>query len=1019
LHLIKHEEGAMRKAWLRSLSLCSALAAMLLPGTALGDTPVTLFKTFTGNINFAGGEKTMRGGANDCTMVSSSKDLVVKVGGIPGGSTVVSAQLYWAGSNIQTGSDDSVTFAGTTVTAPLERQYFSPTIGSGYDYFGAAADVTALVKGNGDYHVHGLTASNTAPWCKGQGVLGGYALVVVYTNPNEPFRVLNLYEGFEYLRNSSLTLTANNFKIPASPSDGHIGHVLWSGDAALKPGELVAFNGSEMADKTNPSGNQFNSASSISGAGDMGSFGIDFDDYTISSCSCQAGQTDATLLLQTAQDMVLVQSAVIAMPSMPTADLKLVMTRRAELQVGADTSYSLSVSSAGPDTESGPVTLTDALPAGLQYVGASGANWSCSLSGQAVTCTNPGPLASGSTLAPLTLTVRASASGTFTNSASVSGMMYDYVASNNSASDTASTPGAFVFTDAACVPGKAFGAAGQSCRRYTGPATAGAAAAIYVTAIDATLTPVALNAAAPTTAQARFALSCVNPPRPQGIAASYNGAALPLCAQNGTVPDPAGAGWSQAVTLSFAANSPSAQLTAGFLYQDVGQVVFSLADAANRVSSVAFVVKPALLVFSSITRSRDGAPNPAPTDGSGPGFVRAGEAFTLAVAAQGASGALAPNFGNEGAQVALAQQQQGALPAVRGAFDTLSGGVFSGAAFAWDEAGIVVLTPQLAGGDYLGAGVVAGQAVNVGRFYPDHFETAVSAAFPCQPRMACPSGTNAAGALLDPSGAVYSGQAFEVTVRPIGAAGNTLTNYSGAYARPITLWALDAPGGTPFNPGGGSLGANSIGAIAPGQQASAHPVYQLPTPFDPGAPRALNWSAPTPVYLRATSSETIAAPGGGTQSATVSSQRAAGSVEGGIDVVAGRLYLGNVFGSELLPLPLALVAQYWTGSFWDANGGDNASAVASGAWFTGCLKHLADGSAGASNCKPALALAGATPRVLGGGRATAWLRAPGSGNDGSGFVRIDNSAAPWLPSVIARAVFGVYKSHLIYVREMY
>lgn len=1008
----------MRMAWLRSLAWCCALAAALCAGGARADTPVALFKTFSGNINFAGSQETMRGGATDCSMDADTKDEVIHVAGMPSGSTVISAQLYWAGSASQAAADYTVNFAGTNVSALASRQYFSHTIGSGYDYFGAAYDVTALVKagGNGDYHVRGLTANKGTPWCHGQGVLGGYSLLLVYSNPKEAFRVLDLYEGFQYLYNSSLTLTANNFKIPAVPSDAHLGHILWSGDAGVKTSEKVIFNGTEMADKTNPLGNQWNSASSINN--DNGSFGIDFDDYVISACSCQAGQTSATTLYQNGQDMVLFQAGILAMPSMPTADLKLAMARGSELQVGGNTSYTLTVTSAGPDSESGPVTVTDTLPSGLQYVGAGGTGWSCSLSGQLVSCTNPEPLASGAALAPITLTVKTTASGTFTNSASVGGMNYDYVSANNSARDTASTPGAFVFTDAPCVAGKAFGAPDQPCRRYTGPGTAGTAAAIYVTAIDASLNPVPVNTLGSDTVSVRFALSCINPPQGAGVAASYAGATLPPCTPDGAVPGTSGAGWTQAVTLGFAANSPSATLSAGFVYQDIGQVLFSLADAGNKVTSVAFVVKPAKLVFSSITRTRDGAPNPGATDGSGTGFARAGEAFTIAVSALTSSGSAAPNFGNAGAQISLVQQQQGTLPAVQGSFTSLANGVFSGTNFTWDEAGIVVLTPQLAGNDYLGAGDVPGQAAWVGRFYPDHFETAVSAAFPCLPRMACPSGTAPGGEQLDVSGAAYSGQPFRVTVRAIGAAGNTLTNYAGQFARTITLAAFDAPAGAGANPGGGALGANTIGAIAAGQEAGASPAYTLPAPFSSAAPRALDWVAPTPVYLRATAAEIIASAGGGTEGATVSSQRASGAVEGGISIVAGRLWLANGFGSELLKLPMAMAAQYWTGTNWDANTGDNASAVG-GALFTACRKHLADGSAGAANCKPALALASATPTVLAGGGATAWLQAPGAGNDGSGFVQMSNAAAPWLPSTSARVVFGIYKSALLYAREVY
>jgi hypothetical protein len=1002
----------MRLAW-----LCCALVTALCVGTARADTPLTLFKTFTGYVNFVGTEKTMRGGATDCSMVSSTKDLVLHLTKIPSGSTVLSAQLYWAGSNIQANADYTVTFAGTSVSAPTTRRYFSNTIGSGYDYFAGAADVTSMVKGNADYHVHNLTVSNTTPWCKGQGVLGGFALLVVYSNPaTEPFRVLNVYEGLQYLRNSSVTLNASNFKVPDVPSDGHIGYLAWSGDAGIKPGESVVLNGTSLADVQNPSGNQFNSVSTAADPPDATSFGIDFDDYTISACTCQAGQTNATLTLQTAADMILYQMAVLSTPSVPTADLKLTITRGSDLAVGGNTNYVLNASSAGPDTDPGPITVTDTLPAGLSFVGASGSGWSCSVSGQTVTCSTPGPVASGAVLAPVTITVRTSAAGTYTNTAAVSGGAYDYAPDNNSASGTASTGGDYVFTDAACAAGKAFGAADQPCHKYAGPATAGAAAGLYVTLVDASGTPVILNATSSAAVSVRLALTCLKPATEQGVQASYAGVALPLCSANGVVPAPANAGWSQPVTLTFPANSATAQLAGGFVYEDVGQVVLSLVDANSKVNSSAFVVRPAKLVFSAITRSSDGVANPGATDGTGLGFARAGEAFTLSVAALSASGKKAPGFGAEGAKVAL---QQDRLPTVQGSFDTLTGGVFSGAAFSWDEAGIVVLTPRLAGDDYLGTGTVLGDAASVGRFYPDHFETAVSSAFACLTRMACPSGSTAAGDSLDVSGAVYSGQPFQVVVRPIGVAGNTLSNYSGGYARQIVLAAFDSPAGTQVNPGSGVLGANTIASVAAGQQPSANPTYQLPGQYLGSAPRALGWSAPTAIYLRASSNELIAAAGNTSQWVTVSSKRASGTVEGGVSVVQGRLNLSNAFGSELLKLALPVAAQYWTGANWDNNSADNASAVGVVASFSRCLRHLDNGSAPPNNCKSVLALSSSAPLPLVAGGGTLWLQAPGSGNDGSAQVQLASPGAPWLPSTIARAAFGLYKSSALFGRELY
>ena len=91
--------------------------------------------------------------------------------------------------------------------------------------------------------------------------------------------------------------------------------------------------------------------------------------------------------------------------------------------------YNVTVANAGPNP-SAAVTYTDTLPANVAFVGASGAGWTCSASGQQVTCTDAG-LASGEQ-APLTLNVAApSSTGTIMNTAAVSSPSSDPSPGNN------------------------------------------------------------------------------------------------------------------------------------------------------------------------------------------------------------------------------------------------------------------------------------------------------------------------------------------------------------------------------------------------------------------------------------------------------------------------------------------------------------------------------------------------------------------------------------------------------------
>ncbi|MFN3587397.1 MAG: hypothetical protein ACK4UT_07830, partial [Moraxellaceae bacterium] len=110
------------------------------------------------------------------------------------------------------------------------------------------------------------------------------------------------------------------------------------------------------------------------------------------------------------------------------------------LFAGSSVPYVVNVTNNGPDGETGPITVSSTLPASLSYAGFTpSGSWSCSNAGQLVTCSHPGPLASGASLAQLRFDVNVapSAAGTFiTNNATVSGTVFDHISSNNTVSST-------------------------------------------------------------------------------------------------------------------------------------------------------------------------------------------------------------------------------------------------------------------------------------------------------------------------------------------------------------------------------------------------------------------------------------------------------------------------------------------------------------------------------------------------------------------------------------------------------
>ncbi len=100
-------------------------------------------------------------------------------------------------------------------------------------------------------------------------------------------------------------------------------------------------------------------------------------------------------------------------------DLTITKTATGDFTLGQNGTYTITVTNAataGPTTDI--ITVSDTLPPELTFVSGTGTGWTCSASGQIVTCTNPGPLAAGAS-STITLTVNPTTPGTVSNSASV------------------------------------------------------------------------------------------------------------------------------------------------------------------------------------------------------------------------------------------------------------------------------------------------------------------------------------------------------------------------------------------------------------------------------------------------------------------------------------------------------------------------------------------------------------------------------------------------------------------------
>ncbi len=119
-----------------------------------------------------------------------------------------------------------------------------------------------------------------------------------------------------------------------------------------------------------------------------------------------------------------------------SADLSIAKAHTGNFIVGANGTYTLTVTNNGPSTASATITVTDTLPTGLSYVSATGSGWSCSFSAPNVVCNNASPLgASASSQNVLNVAVSSSAVPSVTNTASVSSPTSDPNSGNNTTTD--------------------------------------------------------------------------------------------------------------------------------------------------------------------------------------------------------------------------------------------------------------------------------------------------------------------------------------------------------------------------------------------------------------------------------------------------------------------------------------------------------------------------------------------------------------------------------------------------------
>jgi uncharacterized repeat protein (TIGR01451 family) len=420
-------------------------ACALLGARDAGAQAITRFVRDTGNINFVTTGGSLRNAPNTSNACSVNATSTQALSGIPALRTVRKAYLYWGASGNT--ADTTVTLNGNNVTATrtLTRTFNN---GTAFNFFGGFADVTALVSGNGSYTFGGLTVANGTPWCGSQAVTGGWALIVIYEGAGERLRAINLYDGLDYFYGSQVTQTPDGFRVPATNIDGRIAVFTLEGDpqnsnAQNGVSESLRFNGTALNDglvpaDSDPINQQFDGTINTAGApANVQSYGIDVDQYDVSTL-LSPGQTSATTIYSSGDDLVLLMAQIVSATSDPAVDLGVTLSHSGTFVAGQTGQYTVNVSNAaGVEREDNTVTVTDTLPTGFSFASGSGTGWNCSASGQVVTCTHAPTLNAGASFPTLTLTVNVTenAAASSTNSVTVSTPSFESNTANNSATD--------------------------------------------------------------------------------------------------------------------------------------------------------------------------------------------------------------------------------------------------------------------------------------------------------------------------------------------------------------------------------------------------------------------------------------------------------------------------------------------------------------------------------------------------------------------------------------------------------
>ena len=221
------------------------------------------------------------------------------------------AYLYWAGCGT---GDFEVKLNDQLIIPDRTFSHQRPTGSFLFDYFSAFKDVTEQIKttGGGNYTLSDL---DVTPFIYdsfyNRTNFAGWAIIVIYKNPNLPLNQLNVYDGLQAVPDE-INITLNSLNV-IDNKDAKIGFLAWEGDSGIAVNETLSINGNPISNPPlNPVNNAFNGTNSFTNSSQL--YNMDLDSYSIQN-NIKIGDTSAQIKLTSGQDFVMINAIVTKLNS--------------------------------------------------------------------------------------------------------------------------------------------------------------------------------------------------------------------------------------------------------------------------------------------------------------------------------------------------------------------------------------------------------------------------------------------------------------------------------------------------------------------------------------------------------------------------------------------------------------------------------------------------------------------------------------------------------------------------------